>query len=446
MKNAWIGFVAARYVSRGRRNSPAPVFSVLGIATGVLALTVIIAVMNGFQLGFIESILEISSGHIRVENFPSGQAGADLQNKIRALPDVASALPFIETSALIRGRLPGSRGAVIRGVPRDALENDPGLARELDIEDGSFDLDAPDSIVLGAELAKYLAVRAGDTVTLLSISRGAFGSENSGDEAGSFQYTVTGIFRCGFYEYDLGWAYINIDKAAALVNREEWVEKPVLEIKLKNRWQDRRGADAVRWFLDRAPPSQDEPPRVISWRDYNRAFFGALRTEKLMMFVLVGLIFVVVGLNIFQAQRRVVLERREEIGLLRALGASETAVRLVFVWDGFIVGLAGAGLGLLLGLLIAFHIPGFFSFLERLVNFFIRCANAFTGLVGADPGAGEFAIFSPQVFYIKEIPSRVVLHEVVLIVLFGFLSALLAAWFASGKASRTKPAEVLRYE
>ncbi|MDR2617813.1 MAG: ABC transporter permease [Treponema sp.] len=446
MKNAWIGFVAARYVSRGRRNSPSPVFSVLGIATGVLALTVIIAVMNGFQLGFIESILEISSGHIRVENFPSGETGADLQNTIRALPEVVSALPFIETSALIRGRLTGSRGAVIRGVPNDALEQDPGLARKLDIEDGSFDLDAPDSIVLGAELAKYLAVRAGDKVTLLSISRGAFGSENDGDEAGSFQYTVTGVFRCGFYEYDLGWAFINIDRAEALVNREEWVEKPVLEIKLRNRWQDRQGGERVRWFLDRSPLPQDEPPRVISWRDYNRAFFGALRTEKLMMFILVGLIFIVVGLNIFQAQRRVVLERREEIGLLRALGASETAVRLVFVWDGFIIGLAGAALGLLLGLLIAFHIPGFFSFLEQLVNFFIRCANAFMGLLGSDPGAGEFAVFSPQVFYIKEIPSRVVPHEVVLIVLFGFLSALLAAWFASGKASKTKPAEVLRYE
>jgi lipoprotein-releasing system permease protein len=165
-----------------------------------------------------------------------------------------------------------------------------------------------------------------------------------------------------------------------------------------------------------------------------------------MMFILVGLIFIVVGLNIFQAQRRTVLEKREEIGLLRALGASEISVRLIFVWDGFIIGFVGAGLGLVLGLFVAFHIPAFFGFLEALVNFFIGIANGIASLFGNNTGAQEFAVFSPQVFYIKEIPSRVIPSEVILIFLFGFLSALVAAWFASIKASRTRPAEVLRYE
>jgi lipoprotein-releasing system permease protein len=445
MNIRWIGFVAARYVSRGKENTPSQVFSVLGIATGVLALTVIIAVMNGFQLGFIESILEISSGHLRLENFPEGETGAELRGRVKALPDVLSALPFIETSVLVRGRIAGTRGAVVRGVPPDALEEDAGLAGKLEIEDGSFDLDAPDSIVLGAELARYLAVRPGDTITVLSVTGGLGGLVSDGEDGGSHQYTVTGIFRCGFYEYDLGWAYINIDRAAELTG---FAQKPVLEIKLKNRWRDRQAMDSVNWLIGRTllPEGDVSAPRVVSWRDYNRAFFGALRTEKLMMFILVGLIFIVVGLNIFQAQRRAVLERREEIGLLRALGASETAVRLVFVWDGFIIGIAGAGIGLVLGLLVAFHIPAFFGFLEGLVNFFIGAANALMGLFGSDPGAEEFAVYSPQIFYIKEIPSRVIPHEVVLIFLFGFLSALLAAWFASGKASRTRPAEVLRYE
>jgi lipoprotein-releasing system permease protein len=445
MKNTWIGFVAARYVSRGRKNSPSPVFSVLGIATGVLALTVILAVMNGFQLGFIESILEISSGHLRVENLPPGEKGEDLQNRVRALPDVLAALPFMETSVLVRGRLAGSRGAVIRGLPPDALDRDPGLAAKLEMEDGYFDLEYPDSIILGAELARHLAVRAGDRITVLSVS--GFGAGEDGEGGGSFQYTVTGIFRCGFYEYDLAWAFINIDRAARLVNGGGLEQKPVLQIKLKDRWQDKRGAYSIRRILDSAGLSSGEDvPAVVSWRDYNRAFFGALRTEKLMMFILVGLIFIVVGLNIFQAQRRAVLERREEIGLLRALGASEAAVRLIFVWDGIIIGFAGAALGLFLGLFIAFHISAFFSFLEGTVNLFIRAANVLAGFLGSDPGAEEFAVFSPQVFYIKEIPSRIIPYEVILIFLFGFLSALLAAWFASGKASRTRPAEVLRYE
>jgi lipoprotein-releasing system permease protein len=152
-----------------------------------------------------------------------------------------------------------------------------------------------------------------------------------------------------------------------------------------------------------------------------------------------------VGLNIFQAQRRSVLEHREEIGLLRAVGGGERAVRFVFVCDGAIIGFSGAVSGLLLGLLIASNIPVLFAILEKVINFFINIINIFAGFLGIG-GAGEFAIFSPAVFYIKEIPSRIIPHEVALVFMFGFLSALLAAWFASGKVSRIRPAEVLRYE
>ena len=439
-ESRWIAFVASRYVSRSRRNSPSSVFSVLGIATGVLALTVIIAVMNGFQLGFIESILEISSCHLRLEGLPQEKAEAGLSDNIRALPEVLSVLPFRELSVLLRSRQGSPRGALIRGVPADALKRDPGLAAKLEMEEGTFDLEDSYSIVLGTELARHLSVRIGDEVTLLSVSGGLA----QDDDSGSRQYTVTGIFRSGYYEYDLGWGFVSISAAAGLAPE---TTAPVLGIKLKNRWQDGRAMDDIRKLLDRSGIHEENGgPALMSWRDYNRAFFGALRTEKLMMFILVGLIFIVVGLNIFQSQRRTVLERREEIGLLRALGASDTAVRLVFVWDGFIIGLTGAGIGLGLGLLVAYHIPAFFSFLEGAVNFFIFLINTISGYLGAHSGAGEFAVFSPQIFYIKEIPSRVIPREVFLIFLFGFFSALLAAWFASGKVSGTRPAEVLRYE
>jgi lipoprotein-releasing system permease protein len=246
---------------------------------------------------------------------------------------------------------------------------------------------------------------------------------------------VTGIFRSGFYEYDRGWGFINLETSGALAGPEL-----SLGIKLRDRWQDRQALELIERSLGEAGLNQI---KLSTWRDYNRAFFGALRTEKLFMFLLVGLIFIVVGLNIFQAQRRAVLERREEIGLLRAVGGGDTAVRLVFVWDGFIIGLCGAGLGLILGLLIASHISFFFTLMEAVVNWFIGIINF---LSGSFAGAGEFAVFSPAIFYIKEIPSRIIPHEVFLIFMFGFLSALLAAWFASGKVSRTRPAEVLRYE
>ena len=447
MKNvSWVTFVAARYVSRGRKTSPSSIFSVLGIATGVLALIVIIAVMNGFQLGFIESILEISSGHLRLEGIP---LDAGLDEKLVSVPGLLSVLPFRELNVLLRGRQAGPRGALVRGVPANALELDQGLALKLEMESGFFDISNPRDIVIGAELARFLSVKTGDQVNLLSITGGLLNETDNSNRI----YTVSGIFRSGFYEYDLGWGFINIETAALLSGEEDLNREqdgfspvpPVLGIKLKNRWQDQKAMEEIKKFLASSGINADSY-NLVSWREYNRAFFGALRTEKLVMFILVGLIFIVVGLNIFQAQRRIVLERREEIGLLRAVGASLTAVRFVFVLDGFIIGITGAGIGLLIGLLVAFNIPAFFSFLEGVVNFFLSVFNSISGYFGRYDGAGEFAVFSPRIFYIKEIPSRVIPLEAALIFLFGFLSALSAAWFASGKVSGTKPAEVLRYE
>ena len=442
MNNRWIGFVARRYVSRGRVTSPSPVFSVLGIATGVLALTIIIAVMNGFQLGYIENILEISSYHIRLLGLKSeNYAGSEFVEDLRIIPSVDSVLPFAELNVLLRGRNANPRGALIRGVPPLALEVDPGLAAKLEIEDGLFDLHDPFNIILGAELAYHLSVEVGDEISLLSIAGGIT------DEDAGRVFNVSGIFRSGFYEYDLGWAFINIETASDMQS-----DGIVLGIKLKNRWQDQKALDEIKTFTANYDFTQGYltenfiEASVRSWREYNRAFFGALRTEKLMMFILVGLIFIVVGLNIFQAQRRIVLERQEEIGLLRALGAPVIAVRLVFVLDGFIIGLTGALLGLIPGLLISFNIQGFFTVLEGIVNLIITIGNIITGFFGANAGKEEFAIFSTQIFYIKEIPSRVIPHEVLLIFMFGFLSALLAAWFASGKVAATTPTEVLRYE
>jgi len=152
-----------------------------------------------------------------------------------------------------------------------------------------------------------------------------------------------------------------------------------------------------------------------------------------------------VALNIFQSQRRAVLQRREEIGLLRAVGGAQNAVRFVFVCDGAIIGLTGAGIGLVFGLIIASHIPQFFSLTESIVNNIIGLLNRLTGLFGAGQ-AGTFAVFSPAVFYIKEIPSRIIPAEIFLIFMFGFLSALSASWFASRKVSKIQPAEMLRYE
>jgi lipoprotein-releasing system permease protein len=431
LKKNWTFFVASRYIFKGRSNSP--VLAVLGIATGVLALIVIIAVMNGFQLGFIESILEISSYHIRLESFSEEKTEA-LKEIALSVPGVKAAVPFREFQALAKGRRSAQQAVLVRGLEKNALETDRAMGSRLDFEEGSFDLSEPGFVLMGAELARRLYLEEGDEVTLFSLT-GILSAQE--DESGLDTFTIKGIFRTGYYEYDSGWAFINMENGAFLTN-ESGLK---MGIKISNRFQDKHILEQIKRKL----PADFEDVKLSSWRDYNRSFFGALRTEKLFMFILVGLIFIVVGLNIFQAQRRSVLHRREEIGLLRAVGGSEREVQFVFVCDGAIIGFSGACLGLVLGLAVSFNIQGFFSLVENIVNSFRGVLNMLARYFGI--GLTEnFAVFSPSVFYIKEIPSRVLAHEVIIIFMFGFLSALTAAFFASRKVTKIQPAEVLRYE
>jgi len=432
LKKAWIWFVASRYIFKGRGSSP--VLSVLGIAVGVLALIVIIAVMNGFQLGFIESILEISSYHLRLESVPQNRV-AELLEAVLSVPGIKAAVPFREFQALARGRRSGQQAVLVRGLPENVLEIDRVMGSRLDFEAGFFDISDHGSVILGAELARRLGLRLGDYVTMFSIS----GILSAQDEGGLENFLITGIFRTGYYEYDCSWAFVNIESNNFFMNESDIK----IGIKIVNRFQDRYSLEQVKKKL--LPLPGFEEIEFSSWRDYNRSFFGALRTEKLFMFILVGLIFIVVGLNIFQSQRRSVLQRREEIGLLRAVGGTERAVRFVFVCDGAIIGFTGAAAGLVVGLIIASNIQQFFTLVESVVNAFIGIINILAHLFGAGQ-AGNFAVFSPAIFYIKEIPSRILPQEVVIIFLFGFMSALAAAWFASRKAARIQPAEVLRYE
>jgi lipoprotein-releasing system permease protein len=314
------------------------------------------------------------------------------------------------------------------------------MAGRLHFTEGFFDLEDGQALV-GAELARRLGLRVGDEITLYSIPAifsAADYNESPDEDAGLRAFTVTGIFETGFYEYDTGWVFVEMESASAFTDKP-----PILGLKIKNRFQDHKMLELARKCLEQKGGFKGA--QFSSWRDYNRSFFGALRTEKLFMFILVGLIFIVVGLNIYQSQRRAVLEHREDIGLLRALGGGEQAVRLVFVCDGAIIGFTGAGAGLGAGLLIASHIQAFFTLIEKIVNFFIGIINALVGFTNAGE-LGGFSIFSPAVFYCRGIPSRIIPGEAAMIFLFGFFSALAAAWFASRNISRIKPAEVLRYE
>jgi len=429
LKKSWILFVASRYIFKGRSSSP--VLSILGIAVGVMALIIIIAVMNGFQLGFIESIIEISSYHIRIENFDEKKA-EELQKIILSVPGTVAAIPFKEFQALARGKRSGQQAVMVRGLKENTLDIDKAMSKKLDFEEGYFDLSSGRNALLGAELAARMGLYVGDVINLYSIT-GLFSSSEEGSQN---NYIVKGIFRSGYYEYDYSWAFINIDNNSFLENESDLK----MGIKIASRFKDRYMLEQIQKKL-----TDYEGVKISSWREYNRSFFGALRTEKLFMFILVGLIFIVVGLNIFQAQRRSVLQRSDEIGLLRAVGGNEKAVQFVFVIDGAVIGLAGALIGLTVGLLIAMNIQAVFSFIEYIVNSFLGIIQSLLAGLGYE-FSEDFKVFSTKVFYIKETPSRILPLEVLFIFIFGFLSALVAGWIASRKITKIQPAEVLRYE
>ena len=411
-------FAAFRHFRSGRRGSgaAATLFSVAGVTVGVATLTAVLGVMNGFQLGFIESILEVSSYHLQLEAPGGGRLEEQTLERLRRLAGVRAVVPFSETQLIAEG-LYDPRGCLLRGLPADVTSLDGAFGERLRMVDGDWDLSGPAQVVLGAELARYLGVGVGDAVTLLAL-----GGELAPERR---TYLVSGLFRSGYYEFDLGWGF------ARLSNRE-----PVrYGIKIRNRFRDREAVAEVRRLLEGGEY------RLESWREFNRAFFGALRMEKLVMMVLIGLIFVVVAFNIYHGLRRAVRERFEEIGVLKALGATDWAVRSVFLTEGLLIGLAGSALGLALGLLASVNINAVFSAAEWLVN----AAGALAARLAAPMGE-RFSLFSPAYFYLSEIPSRVLLPEACLVVLFALGSCGLAARFATEAVRNVSPMEVLHFE
>lgn len=458
----WVLFVAARgFIKDNSKNSSkskrvyAPtgsILSILEIGAGVLALTVIIAVMNGFQLGFIENILEISSYYIRIDNFPREYISKI--DSLEAMYNITAIDPFLETQGITSGVIEGGQcAAVLRGLDQSAFEGDAGLRKHLVPVSGILDLSKEKTILLGAELASRLAVDIGDHIDFLSVTNifssnapASGGTTGESDDAAD-SFVVGGIFRSGYYEYDAGWGFINFNEAISIEN-----DKPVctIGIKIKNRFDDTASVNIIQKFLDENLGKEiinQYDVSVSSWRDYNKSFFNALRTEKLLMFVLVGLIFVVVALNIYQSQRRTVLEHSEDIGLMRAVGANDFSVRWIFALKGLIIGLAGATGGMILAIIISINIQGFFALIEAVVRTALTIVYIISNGIffGASRGM-DFAVFSKRIFYIQEYTARLITHEVILIYFFAVLSAFLAAWFASARISKIKPSEVLRYE
>ncbi len=428
----WMIFVSSRYFRTQKKGGKlSSVFlSVAGIAVGVMAMIAILGVMNGFQLGFINDILEINSFHIRIYS-TSGKVDKHFLGEIKETSGVRSVLPFIDFQTLGKGASSTFRPCTIRAVPENAPAMDPGLIHYLNMIHGRFDLSRKNSIVLGSEYAAILGVHTGDTISLISMTGISFRTLSPARTL----FTVTGIFKSGYYEYDSSMGFISLQSSPAIASGKEHI---IYGIKLKDRFRDR---EAIAVLKHESISSE----RIVSWRTYNKAFFGALRMEKISMILLVGLIFFVVGVNIKHSLERSVYKRKEEIGILRSLGASPGSIKTVFIFEGMLIGLFGGITGVLLGLGITVNVNGFFSGIAAITNFFLSVAGRI--LAPFFPyRATSYQVFSPVYFYIQKVPVRILFHELFFIFLFAFFSSTIAAWAAASKISHFNPAEILRYE
>jgi len=434
----WVAFVAGRHFRTRRREKghTASILSVTGIAVGVMTLVTVLAVMNGFQLATIQDILEVNSYHLRLSELTERQT-EELEQIERgaaagAVGGIRAVVPFHEVETIARGRFEQPRGVLLRATPADLLHRDPGVRERLTMVQGAFALDRPGSVVIGSELARAMGVRVGDSAWFVNLA----GERLDWRDPQETELTVVGVFRTGTLEFDRSWGFISKREARASFGV---TDSPTWGIKLQDRFADQRVEARLRGALGL------ERGQSESWRSYNRALFSALRVEKTMLMVLVGLIFVVVGVNIFQSLRRSVIERTEEIATLKALGAPPRSLQAVFVFEGMVIGFLGATIGTAFGLLISHNINTAFALAERVV----LGAQGLLGAVLHPLGIGvarDFALFSPQHFYIDQVPAEVLLLETSGVFAFALASSVVAALAASRRAARISPAEVLRYE
>lgn len=413
----WTFFVSKRFsrVDRKGKSAVTTFLASLGICFGVMTLIVVMAVMNGFQMSFIDSILEVSSYHI------TSSSPVKTDNR-----KIKSITPFMEAQALMVSSKGKQGAALIRSVPCDVMEKDSGFKKELVVRSGSFDLRDENSIILGSELARSLGVRVGDTVNLLALSGGNDVSLLDSQRI----FKVAGVFRTGYVDINSSYAFISFESGKKYFGENAKVTEGIKLFSVKDDFQ-------VIESLKLENPGAE----FQSWRDYNRSFFGVLRTEKTILFALVLLIFVVVGINIFNGMRRIVFERKTEISMFSSMGAMPSSIQGIFLVQGFTIGIKGTVPGLFLGLLISSNMETVFSILSK-----ITYAFQYFGTMIFNSAALSVVQENPMFAVYAKIPARNFPHEIVVISLFGLLSAVFASFAASKNILKMKVSEVLRDE
>lgn len=408
-------FIGLRYLRAKRRNSFISfisLISMVGIALGVAALIIVLSVMNGFQTEIRGRILGVAS-HIEItglnnalHDWPLALQAAQRDKRVVAAAPYVTAQGLLSTGGTVRG-------VMVRGI-------DPAQeAKVVSIGDKMLtgaltDLHAGEwGMVLGVELARQLGVGRGDKVTLIT-------PQGQITPAGMLprlkQFTVVGVFKVDMFEYDASLAMIQQRDAQTLFRLGDSVSGVRLKL------QDLLAAPAVKQALvQQLPPSM----YIADWTEQHANYFRAVQIEKRMMFIILTLIVAVAAFNLVSTLVMTVTDKQADIAILRTLGASPRSIMAIFMVQGTLSGVIGTLAGVASGVLVALNLGDIVSSAEHALG---------------------VKILSSEVYLIDRLPSDVVAGDVLTITLISLLLALLATLYPSWRASRTQPAEALRYE
>ena len=409
--------VAFRYLGAKKRGFGSVIswVSLIGIMLGVATLIVVMSVMGGFHDTLLGRIVGMN-GHVVVYHQDGAIEDFDFlidkmkQNKVIA-ENITGIVPIAEGQVMATAN-GNNTGAMVRGIRMNDLAAKTQSGTRIYGRDLSAVNDG--ELVAGASLTRALRVGMGDKISLVSANGATptpFGSMPR-----IMAYPVVSSFFMGMYEYDSGYIFMPLETAQKYLNIPNSVTH--IDLFLKNP----EDTTSVAAALGRLLP---EGFVVRDWRDLNRGFVGALQVESNVMFLILLLIVIVAAFNIVSSLVMLVKDKNKDIAVLRTFGVSRKSMMKIFVLSGTSIGVIGAFFGTILGVLVA-------TYIEPIRQFF-------QWLTGRD-------LFPAELYYLSELPSKLVWTDVLGIALIAVVLAFLATLYPAWKAANTDPVEVLRNE
>jgi lipoprotein-releasing system permease protein len=406
-------FIGRRYLRAKQRQtfiSLITILSTAGVAVGVMALNVVIAVMSGFESDLKSRIL---GGQAHVVVMRHSGAFSDYQrilDYLKTVDGVEAASPVIYNQVMLRSSS-GVNGAVLRGIDPESAGRVIKTLKDVSLSDGSqtsqtnAQTSAVPGIILGKELARNLGVGKEDMIYLIS-PRGMISP--IGHVPAMKQFKVTGFFESGMYDFDGSFAYIHIKDAQKLLRMGKSVSG--IEVRVKDIYRAKAVAEKIVSGLG-------FPYWAWDWMRKNKNLFTALKLEKWVMFIILTLIILVAAFNIASTLIMMVMGKTKDIAILKAMGATQKSILKIFVFKGMVIGTIGTLLGFCFGFILC-------SVLEH-VNI-----HELTG----------------DIYYITtNLPVKLELLDVLVIIFAALMICFLATLYPARQASRLNPVEAIRY-